>query len=167
MGGINDIGLGEWVKLASADPRFNRELDTVDALLRYVAGLPEHQQHPQEQQHTPYKSHGPGEIWLNLNGMPADSMFNGVYFNMSRAEQLQKLQVECMHRIGQQAPNVRIDLINRQILFLKDVHFYGDCARIVEEDAGLVEQLALVARTVQLVTESHNEPPFHFVVEGH
>ena len=72
-----------------------------------------------------------------------------------------------MHRIGRQAPDVRIDLINRHILFLKDVHFYGDCARIIEEDASLVEQLALVSRTVQQVTESHDEPPFHFVVEGH
>ena len=88
---------------ASADLHFNRELDTVDALLRYVAGLPEDQQHPQEQQHTPHKAHEPGDIWLNLNGMPADSMFNGVYFNMSRAEQLQKLQVSGSEPEGQPA----------------------------------------------------------------
>jgi outer membrane protein OmpA-like peptidoglycan-associated protein len=188
--GINDVGLAVWVDYALHDPRNKSAFDTVDALLRYVARLPD----AEVQKVMAGASSGIGEdgtsvlsggtgrltdgtlggvvglaksLWLNLNGIPADSIFNGVYKQMNRAEQLQKLQVECMHRIGLQAPDVRIDLINRHILFLKDVHFHGDCARIVEADAELVQQLAMVARTVQEVCEEHCEPPFHFVVEGH
>jgi outer membrane protein OmpA-like peptidoglycan-associated protein len=190
--GINDVGLAVWVNEATSDPRNKATFDTVDALLRYVASLSDSEVRRvmvNGGATSLYDGDGgnsmasgdtgltagtlggmvgaPRGMWLNLNGIPADSIFNGVYASMSRAEQLQKLQVDCMHRIGLQAPDVRIDLINRHILFLKDVHFYGDCARIIESDAGLVRQLALVARTVQEVCDEHGEPPFHFIVEGH